>query len=111
MQDIFDNEFGHGILAVNEVTVGNAIHSVAIRQESLKSKLFSKSTEVNKMNLEDIVYQVESVNTREQTDVNFSVLVSDAVDFLEHFGEEYLLGKVFYDIIGAGDGQTKLHRL
>ena len=63
------------------------------------------------MNLEDIVYQVESVNTHEQTDVNFSVLVSDAVDFLEHFGEEYLLGKVFYDIIGAGDGQTKFHRL
>jgi len=63
------------------------------------------------MNLEDIVYQVESVNTHEQTDVNFSVLVSDAVDFLEHFGEEYLLGKVFHDIIGAGDGQTKFHRL
>jgi L-lysine 2,3-aminomutase len=37
--------------------------------------------------------------------------VSGATDFLEHFGEEYLLGKVFSGIIGAGDGQTKLQRL
>ena len=29
--DIFDNEFGHGILAVKEVTLGNAIHIAAIR--------------------------------------------------------------------------------
>ena len=63
------------------------------------------------MNLEEAVYEVEFVNSREQADVNLSALVSGATDFLEHFGEEYLLGKVFYDIIGAGDGQTRLDRL
>jgi L-lysine 2,3-aminomutase len=63
------------------------------------------------MNLEDTVYEVEFVNSREQTDVALSSLSYDAVDFLEHFGEEYLLGKVFHDIIGEGDGQTKFHRL
>jgi len=63
------------------------------------------------MNLEDTVYQVEFVNSREQTDVNLSALAFDAADFLEHFGEEYLMGKIFYGIIGAGDGQTKFHRL
>jgi lysine 2,3-aminomutase len=63
------------------------------------------------MNLEEVVYEVEFVNSREQADVDLSALVSGATDFLEHFGEEYLLGKVFHDIIGAGDGQTKLQRL
>jgi KamA family protein len=63
------------------------------------------------MNLEDTVYQVEFVNSREQTDVALSTLVSDAADFLEHFGEQYLLGKVFHDTIGAGDGPSKFHRL
>ena len=63
------------------------------------------------MNLEEAVYEVEFVNSREQTDVDLSTLVSGATDFLEHFGEEYLLGKVFSDIIGAGDGQTKFQRL
>jgi lysine 2,3-aminomutase len=66
---------------------------------------------VNKMDLEDTVYQVEFANSQEQTDVALSSLAYDAADFLEHFGEEYLLGKVFHDIIGAGDGQTKFHRL
>ena len=63
------------------------------------------------MNIEEAVYKVEFVNSREQTDANLSTLASSAVDFLEHFGEEYLLGKVFYDIIGQGDGQTKFERL
>ncbi len=63
------------------------------------------------MNLEDTVYTVEFVNSREQTDVALSSLYHDAADFLEHFGEEYLLGKVFHDIIGEGDGKTKFHRL
>ena len=63
------------------------------------------------MNLEEAVYEVEFVNSREQADVDLSALVSGATDFLEHFGGEYLLGKVFSDIIGAGDGQTKLQRL
>jgi len=63
------------------------------------------------MNLEDAVHEVEFVNSREQAEVNLSALASGATDFLGHFGEEYLLGKVFYDIIGAGDGQTKFQRL
>jgi lysine 2,3-aminomutase len=63
------------------------------------------------MNLEDTVYQVEFVNSREQSDIALSALTTDAADFLEHFGGEYLLGKVFHDIIGEGDGQTKFHRL
>jgi len=63
------------------------------------------------MNIEEAVYKVEFVNSREQADANLSTLASSAVDFLEHFGEEYLLGKVFYDIIGQGDGQTKFERL
>lgn len=63
------------------------------------------------MNLEDTVYQVEFVNSGEQTDVALATLTSDAADFLEHYGEEYLLGSVFYEIIGEGDGQTKFHRL
>ena len=85
--------------------------SAAIRKKSLKPKLFPKSAKVNKMSLEDTVYQVEFVNSEEQTDVALSWLASDAADFLEHFGEEYLLGRVFHEIIGEGDGQTKLHRL
>ncbi|MEJ2169770.1 MAG: lysine 2,3-aminomutase, partial [Desulfobacterales bacterium] len=63
------------------------------------------------MNLEEAVYEVEFVNSREQADVDLSTLVSGATDFLEHFGEEYLLGRVFSGIIGAGDGQTRLQRL
>ncbi|MEJ2219339.1 MAG: radical SAM protein [Desulfobacterales bacterium] len=63
------------------------------------------------MNLEEAVYEVEFVNSREQADVDLSTLVSGATDFLEHFGGEYLLGKVFSDIIGAGDGQARLQRL
>jgi len=63
------------------------------------------------MNLEEAVYEVEFVNSREQADVDLSTLVSGATDFLEHYGGEYLLGKVFSDIIGAGDGQARLQRL
>ena len=59
------------------------------------------------MNLEEAVYEVEFVNSREQADIDLYALVYGATDFLEHFGEEYLLGKVFHDIIGDDDGQTK----
>ncbi len=70
-----------------------------------------KSAWVNKMNLENTVYRVAFVNSGEQTDVAFSTLASDAADFLEHFGEKYLLGRLFHEIIGDGDGQTKFQRL
>ena len=63
------------------------------------------------MILEDTVYRVEFVNSGEQKDVTFSTLTADAVDFLEHYGEPYLLGKDFAAIIGDSDGQTKFERL
>jgi KamA family protein len=63
------------------------------------------------MDLENTVYQVEFANSREKAEVELSALASAALNFLEHFGEMYLLGKDFYDIIGAGDGQSKFHRL
>ncbi|MGD9172876.1 MAG: 4Fe-4S cluster-binding domain-containing protein, partial [Desulfobacterales bacterium] len=63
------------------------------------------------MNLEDTVYRVEFVNSGEQKEVTFSALAADAVDFLEHYGEVYLLGDAFAAIIGKGDGQTKFDRL
>ena len=63
------------------------------------------------MNFQETVYQVEFVNSREQADTALSTLTSGAADFLEHFGEEYLLGRAFHEIIGEGDGQTKFHRL
>ncbi len=63
------------------------------------------------MILEDTVYRVEFVNSGEQKDVTFSALAADAVDFLEHYGEAYLLGMDFTEIIGKGDGQTKFNRL
>ena len=63
------------------------------------------------MNLEDSVYRVEFVNSGEHQDVSFSALAADAVDFLEHYGEAYLLGKDFAETIGEGDGQTKFERL
>ena len=63
------------------------------------------------MNPKDTVYRVEFVNSGEQKDITFSTLSSDAVDFLEHYGEAYLLGTDFAEIIGDGDGQTKFERL
>jgi lysine 2,3-aminomutase len=87
------------------------MHSAAVYQACLKDKLFSNSVKVNKMNYEDAVYQVDFVNSHEQMDVAHSALAFDVADFLEHFGEAYLLGKVFHDIIGEGDGQTRFHRL
>ena len=63
------------------------------------------------MILEDTVYRVEFVNSGEQKDVTFPALAADAVDFLENYGETYLLGKDFAAIIGEGDGQTKFDRL
>jgi lysine 2,3-aminomutase len=87
------------------------MHIAAVYQACLRTKLFSKSAKVNKMNFEDAVYQVDFVNSHEQMNVAHSALAFDVADFLEHFGEEYLLGKAFHDIIGEGDGQTKFHRL
>ncbi len=63
------------------------------------------------MNLEDKVYRVEFVHSGEQKDVSFSTLAADAVDFLEYYGEAYLLGDAFAAIIGKDDGQTKFDRL
>jgi L-lysine 2,3-aminomutase len=66
---------------------------------------------VNEMNLEDNIYRVEFVNSGKQNDVSFSALAADAVDFLEHYGEAYLLGDAFAAIIGKDDGRTKFDRL
>ena len=50
------------------------------------------------MILEDTFYRVEFVNSGEQTDVTFPALTTDAVEFLEHYGETYLLGKESRDL-------------
>ena len=39
------------------------------------------------------------------------MLRDNIVGFLEHFGEESLVGRAFYEIVREGDGETKFARL
>ena len=63
------------------------------------------------MNFDDTFCTVEFKNSQEKKEVSFSILGHDVIDFLEHYGEESLVGKPFYGIIGEGDGETKFLRL
>jgi hypothetical protein len=63
------------------------------------------------MFFEDTICQVNFVHSGETSEVPLSALVRDAVAFLEHYGEAYLMGKDFNDVIGEGDGETRLARL
>ncbi len=63
------------------------------------------------MNFDDALYKVEFRNSQERNDVALSTLGNDVIDFLEHYGEESLVGKGFYSIIGDGGGETKFLRL
>ena len=50
-------------------------------------------------------------NAGEERQAPLSGLVSALAEFLDHFGASSLVGKPFSDMIGTGDGQTKLSRL
>ena len=63
------------------------------------------------MNFDDTFCTVEFKNSQEKKEVSLSILGHDVIDFLEHYGEESLVGKPFYGIIGEGDGETKFLRL
>jgi len=63
------------------------------------------------MNSQKNILNVTFSQSLEKRDVPLAVLSDDIVDFLEHFGEEALVGKEFYDIIREGDGETRFARL
>jgi lysine 2,3-aminomutase len=63
------------------------------------------------MYLEDTSYHVEFENSHEAIDIPLADMGRKLVDFLEHYGEPYLLGQAFCETIGDGDGETKFHRL
>jgi len=63
------------------------------------------------MGVEETVYHIEFINSRETSDVALSELVAGVTDFLSHFGGAYLLGSTFHGIVGDGDGETKFKRL
>ena len=63
------------------------------------------------MNFEDTLYTVNFMNAKEKKEISLSILGNDIIDFLEHYGEESLVGKPFYEIIGEGDGETRFLRL
>ena len=63
------------------------------------------------MDFDDTSCTVEFKNSQEKKEVSLSILGHDVIDFLEHYGEESLVGKPFYGIIGEGDGEAKFLRL
>jgi L-lysine 2,3-aminomutase len=63
------------------------------------------------MNFDDSFCTVEFKNSQEKKEVSLSILGHDVINFLEYYGEESLVGKPFYEIIGEGDGETKFLRL
>jgi lysine 2,3-aminomutase len=63
------------------------------------------------MSIEETVYHMEFVNSRETSEAALSELMTAVTDFLAHFGGAYLLGKTFHGIVGDGDGETKFQRL
>ena len=56
-------------------------------------------------------YKVEFKNSKEKKIITLKTLGQCVINFLEHFGEENILGKEFYSIVGEGDGETKFSRL
>jgi len=56
-------------------------------------------------------YKVKFINSKENKIVTLKTLAGCIINFLEHFGEENIVGKEFCSIIGRGDGETKFSRL
>ncbi len=59
----------------------------------------------------DTLLKVVFKNSGEEKDVSLAGLSRAVTEFLEFFGEKTLVGEALYDIIGAGDGQTRFARL
>ena len=56
-------------------------------------------------------FKFEFINTKEKKVISLKTLGECVIDFLEHFGEENILGREFYSITGEGGGETKFSRL
>jgi len=89
----------------------NRNNHIAATLDSEKKGVLQLFWKENDMNYQDTTYPVEFVNSREKTEISLSLLVRNATDFLEHFAEEYLVGKAFYGIVGEGGGEIRLGRL
>ncbi|MBN1552201.1 radical SAM protein [bacterium] len=63
------------------------------------------------MNYENVSIKVEFSNSKQKLLTPLSVLVNKSIEFLEYYGDDYLLGKDFYRIIGEGSGEQKFERL
>ncbi|MBW2217889.1 MAG: radical SAM protein [Deltaproteobacteria bacterium] len=50
-------------------------------------------------------------NRKMRANVSLKILVHSMIDFLERFGDPFLMGKEFYSVIGQGDGEKKLYCL
>jgi lysine 2,3-aminomutase len=64
-----------------------------------------------KMEREGSIYNIEFKQSREQRPVSPDDLEKSVKQFLELYGEEWVVGKKFAKIIGSGDGETRLSRL
>ena len=58
----------------------------------------------------DTFLKITFENSGEENQIPLSNLVTALTGFLDHFGVKTLVGKTFYAIIQAGDGQTKLSK-
>ena len=63
------------------------------------------------MYLEETLHPVEFERSHETIDVPLDKMEQKLVDFLEHYGEPYLLDRQFCEVIGQGSGEAKLQRL
>ena len=63
------------------------------------------------MDSNETILHVTFSQSHENRDVPLAVLRDDIIDFLEHFGEESLVGEDFHGIIREGDGETRFARL
>ena len=63
------------------------------------------------MYLEEILHSVEFDSSHETADVPLDKMQRTLINFLEHYGEPYLLDHRFCEIIGQGSGEAKLQRL
>jgi L-lysine 2,3-aminomutase len=63
------------------------------------------------MERENASLKVEFRNNREKVLVPLASLVENAIDFLENYGEESIVGHKFFRRIGSGDGESKFRNL
>ena len=63
------------------------------------------------MQYENVSLKVEFKNSGEKKLIPLSSLVDKTIDFLEHYGETWIVGKRFYKIIGPEDGEAKFNNL